>query len=1023
MHYAPSEAAIEKAIEARIGSAGFFQRVAEQVTKGIYPHLANDIVPSGRRADDKTIRGWPDAYVLTGEGSIVAIEATTSRDAARRHWSADLEKLQANIPLARRAGLVWVAWCDPQSPTSAADMQGQAAALGVSPQDVHIIFRRDLCNRLRAPCHAKFWTNDLGLRVTSAPFSSIEDVIDRNNMQREKGIFPTATDYRAGHVYAPPVIAKIETSLVREGAALVVGHGAAGKTTLAMTLAHRPRFRRRPNYYLDLSMASSDSELGERACDAMAAIADQGVLFILDNAHLMPAVAAQIVQQWHGFSSGSALLVLTRRIRAGTDIWNEQPEPEAFPLPTFELIIGPSDLEGVYRRHYRAHNSVDPAPVAPEILAHWSETFGGDLLVFSAAVLALLNRGGESSDLALEDARVFVRRRYLGALGLASEKAALLDLAAIAQVEGFTPVDAFPYSALEESCRRGLVWIEQRRLGDPDKFYRLSHPGLGTLLRDAAGCTNASREVRARVLKNHPFSSVLTAVGLRQRGEIEEANALIATLWMERAWPLEFLPLRWWKRLIKQAKLLNLATNDDIIARAETWYRDGENRQRLFKQVSETPVLNLFSFLNRAGNAVSKVGAIIVAELAKNPGLVSAQARIAPLDHVASFLNRAEKLLPSVVLMVRAELVKNPGTLAGRANAIRLGHLAPFLRYADATMPDVAQRLRRDLLSEEHLPGLAKRAVQDGPSQLVSLCKNDTAFTEMIPAIDVDEWSRRWGYVSRGTPHWFIRFAQICYQANREVLVRPVAEAIIRKTRAADFCAPGMTIRHLAFIVTSSHTCSAAEVDAFFSRCALADWISDQYRSPETTIGALANAARAIALDEREWLRPKFALAALGQRVRNDEPSSSAVPRHAGEWLQLLSASLLLGVPITGVRSIDTPWLGDVLTTFAPDADSLAVQPMQAGLWAGLREWSRFSGIQLAVEAELAEPLLAQFRAANLSDRPRMAAFNETMIRWLERCQGAGWRLVAEERPLAIELAHLLGNSHASPEPTRIICR
>ena len=53
--YAPSEAAIEDAIKRRIGSPGFFQRVAEQVARALYSDLK--LVPHGRRSDEKTVRG------------------------------------------------------------------------------------------------------------------------------------------------------------------------------------------------------------------------------------------------------------------------------------------------------------------------------------------------------------------------------------------------------------------------------------------------------------------------------------------------------------------------------------------------------------------------------------------------------------------------------------------------------------------------------------------------------------------------------------------------------------------------------------------------------------------------------------------------------------------------------------------------------------------------------------------------------------------------------------------------------
>src|SRR5438046_7655096 len=55
-NFGVSEYAIEQAIQARIASPGFFQRVAEEVACGLYPDLANRLVPFGRNTDDKTIQ-------------------------------------------------------------------------------------------------------------------------------------------------------------------------------------------------------------------------------------------------------------------------------------------------------------------------------------------------------------------------------------------------------------------------------------------------------------------------------------------------------------------------------------------------------------------------------------------------------------------------------------------------------------------------------------------------------------------------------------------------------------------------------------------------------------------------------------------------------------------------------------------------------------------------------------------------------------------------------------------------------
>ena len=104
----PSPRAIDEAIAARVSSAGWFQRVAEQIARGFYPD--RPVTPFGRNPADKTVAGWPDAYILWDEGGVIAIEATTEAKARQRHWAEDLQKLRRSLPRDQRQGLIWVAW-------------------------------------------------------------------------------------------------------------------------------------------------------------------------------------------------------------------------------------------------------------------------------------------------------------------------------------------------------------------------------------------------------------------------------------------------------------------------------------------------------------------------------------------------------------------------------------------------------------------------------------------------------------------------------------------------------------------------------------------------------------------------------------------------------------------------------------------------------------------------------------------------------------------------------------------------
>ena len=164
--------------------------MAEQLARGIYLELADGLVPFGRRPDDKPVPGWPDAYLIKANGAIIAIEATTAGDARTDHWPADLAKLAARLAPQDRGGLIWVAWCPASTLTDVVEMRNQARLQGLPGEEVHIVFRKELCARLREPFHARFWINDLQLKVTSGPFGRVEDVIRALQPPPIHGYFP-----------------------------------------------------------------------------------------------------------------------------------------------------------------------------------------------------------------------------------------------------------------------------------------------------------------------------------------------------------------------------------------------------------------------------------------------------------------------------------------------------------------------------------------------------------------------------------------------------------------------------------------------------------------------------------------------------------------------------------------------------------------------------------------------------------------------------------------------------------------
>jgi hypothetical protein len=302
-----------------------------------------------------------------------------------------------------------------------------------------------------------------------------------------------------------------------------------------------------------------------------------------------------------------------------------------------------------------------------------------------------------------------------------------------------------------------------------------------------------------------------------------------------------------------------------------------------------------------------------------------------------------------------------------------------------------------------------------------ALCKYDPAYTQILSMIDVETWSRQWRKVNCGQPHWFIGFASSCYRQDRAVLVGPIAAAIISTARVEDFPSPSITIRHLTYIVTAPHECTPGQVEQFLSRCFTSDWLGKQYSSPDASVGALAGAVRSVAMGDEESVRRHFLDPALFRRLLAEQPTNRHASRHVADWLQLLSATRLLGYDAAiRLQPMDPRVISEARNVWPPGPVDQGIQAIQAGLWAGLREWCHITQQRLIVPRDLTKAVLAQFRAANAAGHPRIAALNAVMIHWLECCQDQGWKLVADTVSLLNAVENQLRSQEASEPETEV---
>ena len=169
-----------------------------------------------------------------------------------------------------------------------------------------------------------------------------------------------------------------------------------------------------------------------------------------------------------------------------------------------------------------------------------------------------------------------------------------------------------------------------------------------------------------------------------------------------------------------------------------------ENRHKVVRQALATPLGDLASFLGYADGEMPEVAQSIRGGLAKDPDALLKQALATPLGGLPSFLDYADGKMLEVAQSIRAGLAKDPDALLKKALATPLDQLASFLGYARTKMADVEKVLQNQLLTGVNLSRMVDRAVLDGPEKIAALYKHDRAYTQILPMIDVETWSRRW---------------------------------------------------------------------------------------------------------------------------------------------------------------------------------------------------------------------------------------------------------------------------------------
>ena len=722
----PSEAEIASRITALNGEQ--FQRLAEVYARRTYQERFKELKPTGRNITGSTTKGLWDAVVTDPAGNVIDVVEATHTTAARSHrWQQHLEQKLAEAEKAGARGLkgfLYVAWYDEPRNETVELYRQRVADLGIRPDSIQLVFRSKLTYDLSRPLFADTWEDLLGLPSSCLPFELVSQLRARFGEPGKMAIFaPTKQEYIDGCVRCPSLADAVEARLGSEGWALVRGLGASGKTVLALQLALARLPSSGPAYYLDLE---SDADPA-RAAEVISTRADGGVLFVLDNVHLDEQGAGQIFDHWKEVARGSHLLMLGR-------ITSLPPSSKGLARPLVDLEPGAmllrvesEDLAGVFNRlgsRFLALQGVEKPSVPvppPAVLNNWLDLFGGDLIAFSAAVVARIHSLlGSKWELKEEDAANYVREHYLAPLD-ESELKDLLVVSTLAALEVRTPRGALASGTLTASLRSGLIHHTVRGREKHESFH-LVHPGMGNLLRKAASDPGNELDMFVGVAGRSPFVGMVLASRLEAQNRGQECTAVL------RAATTSAGGL---KAALLVPGLTYAQGNAKRLARsgvtAETHMDDELARcpSELVSAALNTPLHFLGAFLDYAEHKMPKVHGTLSAALAE-PASLKELTQIAmrtAFADLTSFLEYAERRLPNVLPPI-ATALSDPANLNGLVQiATRTAPpaLTFFLEYAERKLSKVHDALTAAFAEAASTNELAQTALRTSLGGLGSL--------------------------------------------------------------------------------------------------------------------------------------------------------------------------------------------------------------------------------------------------------------------------------------------------------------
>jgi hypothetical protein len=500
------------------------------------------LIRPGRNDEAQTTKGWPDAFVAIGKDEADAIEATRDRTNWEQHLEEDLQKAQSRVGR-KLVGYLFLGGYPDNNPSSTVieAWVRKFSALGIPHEKITILVGKELAFELAAPEYARI-RQDL-LDIPSSPSSFLLLTPGLLGNDRLGAFQPSKEDFEKNRVWPPPLAETVVDRLVEKQCALVRGHGAVGKTTLAQLLATDPRVAPFPVYYLDLNKLVLANDGGGGAKNDLIQFGGSNVVFVIDNVHLDELLAQALIQHWQVFAKqgGGRLLLLGREIakRMGSPLGG---------VDALVLRAGHDEMRGVIVRMFGRQSRQVPGFSDSQVDA-WVRVFGGDpdqpdvtvdLIAFGAAVEKRLSSLGSGDHrLAPSDAVEAIRTHYLHKIPTSEERQNLFRLAVLAQLELPLSAESLPHPSTGfEAANKLLGLVLTDRVGrDSRTFYQLAHPALGQLLIEAFGRDHDPAVERVAAARQDVSLGIRIHDRLRHTKEQSVIAAVLVHEFLHSDWP------------------------------------------------------------------------------------------------------------------------------------------------------------------------------------------------------------------------------------------------------------------------------------------------------------------------------------------------------------------------------------------------------------------------------------------------------------------------------------------------------